>query len=288
MKNIQTYTRFVALALAALAVAACANKMEPAQKAIADIEAAVAAAGEDASRVHPRPGAGRQRPGRQSEGDVRQEGLQGRARRRAGGPDRRRRASRALPPPRRPRRWTCSRASGAPSPTACRRRWRPFRAGSTSSRSRRSCRRAWTPRRFDSVKTGLADANSMWTQATQAQAAGRPGAGRQPGPAGQDAHGRTAHDAGDERRLTCRVRGSQNGPPQGGPFRFRPPLLRVRRGAKMPPPVQTRGYRLGRFPRPVEPARDQPDAESARPVRRARPAHRGRADGVRLRRALRR
>ena len=53
MKNIQSYTRFFALALAALAIAACANKMEPAQKAIADIEAAVAAAGEDATRYIP-------------------------------------------------------------------------------------------------------------------------------------------------------------------------------------------------------------------------------------------
>jgi hypothetical protein len=53
MNTIRPYTRFLALALAALAVAACANKMEPAQKAIADIEAAVAAAGEDATKYIP-------------------------------------------------------------------------------------------------------------------------------------------------------------------------------------------------------------------------------------------
>jgi hypothetical protein len=53
MKTIQPYVRFAALALAALTVVACANKMEPAQKAIADIEAAVAAAGEDASKYIP-------------------------------------------------------------------------------------------------------------------------------------------------------------------------------------------------------------------------------------------
>ena len=53
MKNIQSYTRFFALALAVLAIGGCANKMEPAQKAIADIEAAVAAAGEDATRYIP-------------------------------------------------------------------------------------------------------------------------------------------------------------------------------------------------------------------------------------------
>ena len=53
MKTIQSYTRFAALALAALALAGCANKMEPAKKAIADIEAAVAVAGEDATRYIP-------------------------------------------------------------------------------------------------------------------------------------------------------------------------------------------------------------------------------------------
>ena len=53
MKTIQPYTRFIALVLAAFAIAGCANKMEPAQKAIADIEAAVAAAGEDATKYIP-------------------------------------------------------------------------------------------------------------------------------------------------------------------------------------------------------------------------------------------
>jgi hypothetical protein len=53
MNTIRPYTRFLALALATLAVAACANKMEPAQKAIADIEAAVSAAGDDAAKYIP-------------------------------------------------------------------------------------------------------------------------------------------------------------------------------------------------------------------------------------------
>jgi hypothetical protein len=53
MKTIQPYTRFIALVLAAFAIAGCANKMAPAQKAIADIEAAVAAAGEDAAKYIP-------------------------------------------------------------------------------------------------------------------------------------------------------------------------------------------------------------------------------------------
>ena len=53
MNTIQPYTRFIALVLAAFVLAGCANKMAPAQKAIADIEAAVAAAGEDATRYIP-------------------------------------------------------------------------------------------------------------------------------------------------------------------------------------------------------------------------------------------
>ena len=53
MKTIQPYARFIALILAAFVVAGCANKMAPAQKAIADIEAAVAAAGEDATKYVP-------------------------------------------------------------------------------------------------------------------------------------------------------------------------------------------------------------------------------------------
>lgn len=53
MKTIQPYTRFLVMVLAAFAIAGCANKMAPAQKAIADIEAAVAAAGEDATKYIP-------------------------------------------------------------------------------------------------------------------------------------------------------------------------------------------------------------------------------------------
>jgi hypothetical protein len=53
MKTIQPYARFIALILAAFVVAGCANKMAPAQKAIADIEAAVTAAGEDATKYVP-------------------------------------------------------------------------------------------------------------------------------------------------------------------------------------------------------------------------------------------
>ena len=53
MKTIQPYTRFIVMVLAAFAIAGCANKMAPAQKAIADIEAAVAAAGEDATKYIP-------------------------------------------------------------------------------------------------------------------------------------------------------------------------------------------------------------------------------------------
>jgi len=53
MNTIQPYTRFIALVLAAFVLAGCANKMAPAQKAIADIESAVAAAGEDATKYVP-------------------------------------------------------------------------------------------------------------------------------------------------------------------------------------------------------------------------------------------
>jgi hypothetical protein len=53
MKTIQPYARFIALILAAFVIAGCANKMAPAQKAIADIEAAVTAAGEDATKYVP-------------------------------------------------------------------------------------------------------------------------------------------------------------------------------------------------------------------------------------------
>jgi hypothetical protein len=53
MKTIQPYARFIALILAAFVITGCANKMAPAQKAIADIEAAVTAAGEDATKYVP-------------------------------------------------------------------------------------------------------------------------------------------------------------------------------------------------------------------------------------------
>jgi len=53
MKTIQPYARFIALILAAFVIAGCANKMAPAQKAIDDIEAAVTAAGEDATKYIP-------------------------------------------------------------------------------------------------------------------------------------------------------------------------------------------------------------------------------------------
>ncbi len=53
MKVKSLFNGFLALALAAVLVAGCANQMEPAKKAIADIEAAVAAAGPDAAQYIP-------------------------------------------------------------------------------------------------------------------------------------------------------------------------------------------------------------------------------------------
>src|SRR5262245_12781256 len=50
MNSRQWLRSFVVLAFAAVVVAGCANQKEPAQKAISDIEAAVAAAGEDATK----------------------------------------------------------------------------------------------------------------------------------------------------------------------------------------------------------------------------------------------
>jgi hypothetical protein len=50
MKSTQWIKGFVSVAIAALVLAGCANQKEPAEKAIADIEAAVAAAGDDATR----------------------------------------------------------------------------------------------------------------------------------------------------------------------------------------------------------------------------------------------
>jgi hypothetical protein len=53
MKPRSVFQGFAALAMAALLLAGCANQMEPAKKAIADIEAAVAAAGPDAAQYIP-------------------------------------------------------------------------------------------------------------------------------------------------------------------------------------------------------------------------------------------
>jgi hypothetical protein len=53
MKHKSAFTGFMALVIAAVLVAGCANQMEPAKKAIADIEAAVAAAGPDAAQYIP-------------------------------------------------------------------------------------------------------------------------------------------------------------------------------------------------------------------------------------------
>lgn len=53
MKPRSLFTAFLSMAFAALMLAGCANQMEPAQKAIADIEAAITAAGPDASQYIP-------------------------------------------------------------------------------------------------------------------------------------------------------------------------------------------------------------------------------------------
>jgi hypothetical protein len=53
MKSQSLFTAFLSMAFAALMLAGCANQMEPAQKAIADIEAAITAAGPDASQYIP-------------------------------------------------------------------------------------------------------------------------------------------------------------------------------------------------------------------------------------------
>jgi len=53
MKLKSAFAGFVSLAMAAVLLAGCANQMEPAKKAIADIEAAVAAAGPDAAQYIP-------------------------------------------------------------------------------------------------------------------------------------------------------------------------------------------------------------------------------------------
>jgi len=53
MKSRSTFTGFLSMVFAALLLAGCANQMEPAKKAIADIEAAISAAGPDASQYVP-------------------------------------------------------------------------------------------------------------------------------------------------------------------------------------------------------------------------------------------
>jgi hypothetical protein len=53
MKLKSVFAGFLSLAMAAVLLAGCANQMEPAKKAIADIEAAVAAAGPDAAQYIP-------------------------------------------------------------------------------------------------------------------------------------------------------------------------------------------------------------------------------------------
>lgn len=53
MKLKSAFTGFVSLVMAAVLLAGCANQMEPAKKAIADIEAAITAAGPDAAQYIP-------------------------------------------------------------------------------------------------------------------------------------------------------------------------------------------------------------------------------------------
>jgi hypothetical protein len=53
MKLKSAFAGFISFAMAAVLIAGCANQMEPAKKAITDIEAAVAAAGPDAAQYVP-------------------------------------------------------------------------------------------------------------------------------------------------------------------------------------------------------------------------------------------
>ena len=53
MKPKTVFAGFLSLVMAAALIAGCANQMEPAKKAIADVEAAVAAAGPDAAQYIP-------------------------------------------------------------------------------------------------------------------------------------------------------------------------------------------------------------------------------------------
>ena len=190
MKTKQWLQSFVAFAVVALVAAGCANQMEPAKKAIADIEAAVAAAGDDATKYIPDEVQRGQRQGCEPQGAVRQEGLQGRGRRGPGGTGAGAGAGSQRSRQEDRDRWMRERGSGASLAASFRRPSPRSRAASTYCRSRRSCLPGWTRRRSTSIKTGLAEANSMWTQATAGPVVGRPGAGGRPWRADQDAHGR--------------------------------------------------------------------------------------------------
>ena len=84
MKLKSAFAGFLSLVMAAVLLAGCANQMEPAKKAIADIEAAVAAAGPDAAQYIPDQLQAVTSQVAEPEGQVRPEGLQGRARRGSG------------------------------------------------------------------------------------------------------------------------------------------------------------------------------------------------------------
>ena len=71
---------------------------------------------------------------------------------------------------------------------------------------------------LDSVKTGLAEANSTWSQATQAQAAGDLEQAVTLAQQVKTPHGRAADDARHDGRLIRSAPQDLDGPPQGGPF----------------------------------------------------------------------
>jgi len=171
MKTIQPYTRFIALVLAAFVVAGCANKMAPAQKAISDIEAAVAAAGDDAARYIP---------------DQVQAVNDQLASLKAMFDQKDYKGVLAAAPA------LLTQAQGLTSAAAAKKtemmdmyagEWSnlassvPQAVAAIQSRvdilsKSKKLPAGMDAATFDNVKTGLADANSMWSQATQAQAAG--------------------------------------------------------------------------------------------------------------------